>query len=121
MTSLYINVRLAYMSNPLLTDERNPYAISNSCYMDFGEHASTCCSVRSYHGNGDELPNGVSLVSRYHSPSTKQTFMVADVDKVEAMNEWLLKYSDLGDFSVHPIVTDENIGPAVEQILAWGA
>ena len=71
--------------------------------------------------NGDELPNGVSLVSRYHSPSTKQTFMVADVDKVEAMNEWLLKYSDLGDFSVHPIVTDENIGPAVEQILAWGA
>ena len=35
--------------------------------------------------------------------------MVADVDTVEAMNEWMLKYNDLCDLVVHPVVTDENV------------
>ena len=65
-----------------------------------------------------ELSEDMTMVTRYHSPITKWACMIIETDSAESLHLWAIKYNDLADFEVHPVVTEEKMGPVVEEMLA---
>ena len=60
----------------------------------------------------------MKLVARYHSLLTKWACIVVETDSVESLQLWSIKFNDLVDFEIHPVVTDEEVGPIVDALLA---
>ena len=60
----------------------------------------------------------MTLVARYHSLLTKWACIVVETDSVESLQLWSIKFNDLVDFEIHPVVTDEEVGPIVDALLA---
>ena len=65
-----------------------------------------------------ELSEDMTMVTRYHSPLTKWACMIIETDSAESLHLWGIKYNDLTDFKVHPVVTEEGVGPVVEALMA---
>jgi len=65
-----------------------------------------------------ELSEDMTLVTRYHSPITKWACMIVETDSAESLHLWGIKYNDLIDFEVHPVLTEEGVGPVVEALMA---
>ena len=64
-----------------------------------------------------ELSEDMTLVTRYHSPITKWACLIVETDSAESLHLWGIKYNDLADFKVHPVVTEEGVGPVVELLM----
>ena len=60
----------------------------------------------------------MTLVARYHSPLTKWACIVVETDSVDSLQLWGVKFNDLIDFDIHPVVTDEKVGPIVDALMA---
>ena len=60
----------------------------------------------------------MKLVSRYHSLLTKWACLIIETDSVESLQLWSVKFNDLVDFEVHPVVTDDEVGPIVDALMA---
>ena len=55
----------------------------------------------------DELPAGVRLVGRYHSPATRWGCVIFETSSVTPIHLWCAKYNDLCDAEIHPVETDD--------------
>jgi len=64
-----------------------------------------------------EYSEDMTMVTRYHSPLTKWACMIIETDSAESLHLWGIKYNDLADFKVHPVVTEEGVGPVVEELM----
>ena len=60
----------------------------------------------------------MTLVARYHSLLTKWACLILETDSVESLQLWSVKFNDLIDFEIHPVVTDGEIGPIVDALMA---
>jgi len=70
----------------------------------------------------DETEKGefgdITLVARYHSLLTKWACIIVETDSVESLQLWSIKFNDLVDFEIHPVLTDEEVGPIVDALMA---
>lgn len=82
------------------------------------EHVNTIVSRFASGVGEDEFPEGVRLVSRYHSPGTKWACSIVEVDDVVPLQLWLSEWIDVLEITVHPVTTDETVGPVVEAMLS---
>lgn len=57
-----------------------------------------------------EEPDGISLVSRWHSVAGGLGCSVVETDDPAAIMDWLLSWSDLLSYEVEPVITDEEFG-----------
>ena len=60
----------------------------------------------------------MKLVTRFHSHLTKWACLIIETDSVESLQLWSVKFNDLVDFEVHPVVTDDEVGPIVDALMA---
>ena len=60
----------------------------------------------------------MKLVARYHSPLTKWACVVVETESVESLQLWGMKFCDLVDFEIHPVVRDDEVGPVVDALVA---
>ena len=59
----------------------------------------------------------MTLVARYHSLLTKWACLIIETDSVESLHLWSVKFNDLVDFDIHPVVTDEGVAPIVDALM----
>lgn len=62
---------------------------------------------------GGPPPPGVKMVGRWHSVAGKGGFFLAETDDAVALARWLQDWSDLIDFEVVPVVTDEQVSEVI--------
>lgn len=55
-------------------------------------------------------PDGVTLVSRWHSVGGGRGWSVVDTNDPATIMDWLMRWSDLLSYEVEPVVTDEEFG-----------
>ena len=60
----------------------------------------------------------MKLVARYHSLLTKWACLIIETDSVESLQLWSVKFNDLVDFEVQSVVTDDEVGPIVDALMA---
>lgn len=55
-------------------------------------------------------PEGVSVVTRWHSVSNNRGWGVVETDDLKNIADWLLPWSDLACYEVSSVITDEEAG-----------
>ncbi len=55
-------------------------------------------------------PEGVEMVSRWHSADGEFGFAIAETDDVQAIARWSLAWNDLLPMDVRPAADDESMG-----------
>ena len=60
--------------------------------------------------SGAPPPEGVTLVGRWFTASHSKGFMLVESDDVTAMFRYTSEWADIIDFTVEPVVTDEEAG-----------
>ncbi|KAA1296085.1 MAG: DUF3303 domain-containing protein [SAR202 cluster bacterium] len=66
-----------------------------------------------------EFPEGVRLVGRWHNPAATSGVAVIDADSFESAMRWTLKWNDLMDITLEPVIEDEQVGPMAAERLAF--
>ena len=68
-----------------------------------------------------EMPEGTKLIGRYHNAATTSGVAIIESDTVEAAMRWAMKWNDLMDITLDPVVEDEVVGQmCVEKLTALG-
>ncbi len=57
-----------------------------------------------------EAPEGISLVSRWHSVSGGRGWSVVETDDPAHIMDWLMNWSDIMSYEVEAVITDEVFG-----------
>ena len=66
-----------------------------------------------------EFPDGVRLVGRWHAPASSSGVAILESDNPEAVMKWTLKWNDLMDITLEPVIEDEQVGPMAAERLAF--
>lgn len=62
---------------------------------------------------GAPPPSGVKMIGRWHSVAGNGGFFLAETDDAVALARWLQDWTDLIDFEVVPVVTDEQVSEVI--------
>ena len=60
---------------------------------------------------------GISLHGRWFTASHSKGFMVVETDDPKHLFRWTSEWADLVDFQIEPIVTDEEAGPILKELM----
>ena len=55
-------------------------------------------------------PAGVNVIGRWHAAAGRLTWVVLDADDPKQIADWVLPWSDLVDYELHPVVSDGELG-----------
>ena len=91
------------------------------CEGDWG----SCTSLGEIGGrflnDGDLVPSeGMALVGRWHDVSAKMFWLVVEVSDLAAFQGWAAKWSDYIDFTVYPVLDDEECAGVLSEVLGQG-
>jgi hypothetical protein len=64
---------------------------------------------------GGMPPQGVTMLSRWHSIGSGRGFAIAETDDPVALSRWCREWSDLMSFEVLPVINDEQIAEVLAQ------
>jgi len=70
-------------------------------------------AIERFMTGGPEMPDGVTMVHRWHELGTGRGFAVLDSDDPVAVTQYMIQWSDLVDQTIHPVVDDEGMGAAL--------
>ena len=62
---------------------------------------------------GGAPPAGVSMLGRWHCAEGNGGFFLAETDDPAALARWLQDWTDLIDFEVTPVLTDEQFSEVI--------
>ena len=62
-----------------------------------------------FKAGGGLPPDGVTMVARWHYPSGRGGFAIAETSDFVALGKWVQEWSDLLTFAINPIVTNEEV------------
>ena len=65
---------------------------------------------------GGQPPDGVEMLTRWHSADGEFGFAIAETDDVQAIAKWSLDWNDLLPMDVRPAVDDEGIGAVLASL-----
>ena len=79
---------------------------SGSDLEDFGEKFAS----------GDDVnPEKGKVVTRWHSPASKMSWVVADVPDAVAVQDWLAPWNDEVDAEIHPVLDDKEFDALLDK------
>jgi Protein of unknown function (DUF3303) len=59
-------------------------------------------------------PKGITMLGRWHG--TKSGFCLAETDDIKGLYEWISQWSDLLDFTVTPVMDDNELAEVLKRI-----
>jgi len=65
---------------------------------------------------GAPPPEGVTMHGRWFTASHNKGFILAESDDATALYRWVSAWTDVIDFEIDPIVTDEEAGPILQAL-----
>lgn len=68
---------------------------------------------RRFKETGAPPPPGVNMIGRWHSVGGNGGFFLAETEDSVALAQWLQDWTDLIDFKVVPVVTDEQVSEII--------
>ena len=77
------------------------------------EHVSQ--SVERFKETGAMPPAGVKMIGRWHDVAGGHGFTLAETDDPVAISSWCMRWADLLDFEIAPVVTDEQLAKALSE------
>ncbi len=66
---------------------------------------------------GAPPPDGVALLGRWFTASHSMGFMLAETEDAKALFRWVSEWADLLDFTIEPVVTDDEAGPILKEMM----
>ena len=66
---------------------------------------------------GAPPPAGVTLLGRWFTASHSKGFMLAETTDPKLLFKWTSEWADLVDFQIEPVVTDEEAGPILQEMM----
>lgn len=63
---------------------------------------------------GGAPPSGVKMLGRWHGSAAG--FVLAETNDVKALYEWIMRWSDLLEFSVTPVMDDGEAAEVMKKI-----
>ena len=62
-------------------------------------------------------PDGVTMHSRWFTASHSMGFILAETEDVKALFRWMSEWADVVDFTIEPVVTDDEAGPILKEMM----
>lgn len=72
-------------------------------------------AVERFSNDPPDLPEGVTMVGRWHQMGSGDGFALFEADDPIAMSRYVMAWADLVDQEVYPVLDDEEIGQAIAQ------
>lgn len=66
-----------------------------------------------FKSTGAPPPGGVTMKGRWHSVNGNAGYIIAESTDIDAVGTWIQEWSDLLQFEVIPVLTDEQIGKII--------
>lgn len=66
--------------------------------------------ARFLEGTAMQPPEGVTHVARWHSAGGGIGWGVADTDDPKLIADWLMQWSDIIEYEIYPVISDEEFG-----------
>lgn len=66
--------------------------------------------------NGAQPPEGVTMLGRWFTASHSKGFMLVEADDPKPMFRFIAEWSDIMDFQIEPVITDEEAGPILAEM-----
>lgn len=70
---------------------------------------ATNATLERFASTGGMPPDGVKMVSRWHSVASGRGFALAEADDPVAPSKWCHNWNDLLTFEIFPVLDDEQI------------
>lgn len=67
-----------------------------------------------FHQNGRMMPDGLTYVDSWIEANLERCFLLADCDDPRVIQEWVLRWNDLVDFEVVPVVGSNETAAVVQ-------
>jgi len=67
-------------------------------------------AIQRFIDTGGAPPEGVKMLSRWHSADGEFGFAIAESNDAQALSRWALAWNDLLPMDVRPAVNDEGLG-----------
>ena len=62
-------------------------------------------------------PAGVTLDGRWFTASHSKGFMLVETDDPKALFRWTSEWADMIEFQIEPVVTDDEAGPILQELM----
>lgn len=59
-------------------------------------------------GSALEEPEGVTLITRWHSITNNAGWSVCEANDPKDVSKWLIRWSDIMTYEVYPVIDDEE-------------
>jgi len=66
--------------------------------------------------SGAMPPDGVTMLGRWFTTSHSKGFILVETGDANALFRWTSEWADVVDFTIEPVVTDEEAGPILKEI-----
>ena len=66
---------------------------------------------------GAPPPAGVTLHGRWFTASHSKGFMLVETTDPKTLFKWTSEWADVMDFQIEPVVTDEEAGPILQEMM----
>jgi len=77
------------------------------------KEANNAAAVERFSQNPPEVPEGVTMLGRWHECGTGKGFALMETDDPVALSRYIMAWADLVDQKITPVVEDEQIGQAM--------
>ncbi len=61
-------------------------------------------------GKAMQPPEGVTDLGRWHAAGGRLGWAVAETDDPKHLADWVMSWSDIIDYEIHPVISDEELG-----------
>ena len=66
--------------------------------------------------SGAMPPEGVTMKGRWFTASHNKGFMLAETDDAKGLFRWVSEWTDIMDFTIEPVLTDEEAAPILKEL-----
>lgn len=66
---------------------------------------------------GAPPPDGVTMLGRWFTASHSKGFILAETEDAKTLFRWFSEWADLLDFTIEPVVTDDEAGPILKEMM----
>ena len=79
---------------------------------------ATFAEIGSRFGRGEDVePEGATILSRWHDPSSRMFWVVVETDDAAAVQRWTLAWSDDVDWETYVVMDDAETGAILQDEL----
>ena len=70
-----------------------------------------------FKARGRMLPEGVTYHSSWIEPIGARCFQIMEAPRIDALNLWVARWSDLVDFEVYPVISSKDASEKIAPLL----